>query len=475
MRDGMKRRYIFCVFWIMMFVAICLVLTQTGYSDGDDAWFYQYTDQMGFFEYLSWRYETWVGRMAGEALVYLAFSLGLPFWRVVNAMMLVLLTAGILRLAATAAYVTEAGVAEWDERRPALAEQDYREMGLLAAAAGASGFLLMSVETLGYAAVWVNGSIFYTWTFTCGTWALVPFAELVFKGKAEGWKFMCALLPAVIASMSVEQMGAVLFAFELLALGYSVYRDCRVNVFALVQTLVTALAFGILFAAPGNALRVQSEIATWMPGYETISFGHHLFITVQWLLSSFANENKLFLCGIWTAGILLLCQRTRKGTAEYFLLGGAGIFTMVSLLPFAGITVFSDLGMGISDITVRLDHVPVWSDLAGIHVFALVWWTVALVFTFFFVWKVSGGQMVLVLAYLAGIASEAILFFSPTMYASGARVYYLTDLLYLFILLALSFGVREGRRRGLFYAGMLLAGLINFAAQMPVLRAFIDF
>ena len=32
------------------------------------------------------------------------------------------------------------------------------------------------------------------------------------------------------------------------------------------------------------------------------------------------------------------------------------------------------------------------------------------------------------LAYLAGIASEAIMYCSPTMYASGARVYYLTDL-----------------------------------------------
>ncbi len=471
----MKRRYVFCVFWVIMFAAVCLILLPIGYSDGDDAWFYRYTDQMGFFEYLSWRYQTWVGRMAGEALVYLAFSLGLPFWRVGNALMLVLLTAGILRLAATAAYVPQTGFAGWEERRPAIAAQDYREMGILAAAAGASGYLLMSVETLGYAAVWVNGSIFYTWTFTCGIWALMPFADLVFKGRAEGWKFLCAILPAVIASMSIEQMGAVLLTFELLALGYSVYRDCRVSVPALAQTLATALAFGILFAAPGNALRVQSEIATWMPEYETISFGHHLFLTVQWLLSSFANENKLFLSGIWIVGMLLLYQRERRGAAEYFFLGSAAIFAVVSLLPFAGITVLSDLGMDIADITVRLDRVPVWGDLTGMHAAALAWWALALIFTFFFVWKVSAGQVVLVLAYLAGIASEAILFFSPTMYASGARVYYLTDLLYLFILLALSFGVRGGRRRRLLYMGMILGGFLNFAAQIPVLKAFINF
>lgn len=60
---------------------------------------------MGFFEYLSWRYQTWVGRMSGEAMVYIAFSLGIWFWRIVNAMMLVLLPCGVLKLAEKAAGI----------------------------------------------------------------------------------------------------------------------------------------------------------------------------------------------------------------------------------------------------------------------------------------------------------------------------------------------------------------------------------
>ena len=60
---------------------------------------------MGFGEYLSWRYQTWVGRMSGEAFVYLAFRLGLGFWRVVNAVMLVLLPMGVLRLSEKAAGI----------------------------------------------------------------------------------------------------------------------------------------------------------------------------------------------------------------------------------------------------------------------------------------------------------------------------------------------------------------------------------
>lgn len=54
-------------------------------------------------------------------------------------------------------------------------------------------------------------------------------------------------------------------------------------------------AFVILFMAPGNDVRVASEIATWMPGYKELSVGNHLFMTIQWMLSSFANEGKAFL------------------------------------------------------------------------------------------------------------------------------------------------------------------------------------
>ena len=56
-----------------MFFGAFLLLTQVGYSDGDDAFFYQYTHEMGFFEYLSWRYQTWVAGCPGKQWCTLHF------------------------------------------------------------------------------------------------------------------------------------------------------------------------------------------------------------------------------------------------------------------------------------------------------------------------------------------------------------------------------------------------------------------
>lgn len=503
---GMKKRSLFFVFWALMFAGAFLVVSQSGYSDGDDAFFYQYANSMGFFEYLGWRYETWVGRMAAEALVYITFHLGLAFWRPVNALMLTLLPLGVLCLAAKAARVPvfdffahkgedpmangEEARRAWYERVPACETQNYREMGFGAATAAVAGYFLMSAMTLGYAAIWVNGSIFYTWTFTCGIWALMPFADFVFsdeepvKTKAGRFpvraggidlkKFFYAIPCAVIASMSIEQMGAVLLVFEILGVLYGMLKWHRINPLLMLQTLVTFIAFAVLFAAPGNAIRVAAEVETWMPEYDTMSFGQHLFITVHWLLSSFANENKLFLCGIWIVGIMLIWQKKKRRLADWLYIGLAAVFTIAALLPYVGVTALADFGMQYLNLTGCIEQVPVAAKLTGMMWFAMFWWTAALIYTFVFLWKASGCQITLLLSYLAGIASEGIMFFSPTMYASGARVFYLTDILYLFVILSLSFGLSDKKQRNVVYGILVALGVINFAAQVPVFLGYMQ-
>ena len=439
------------IFWALMFFGALLILSQIGYSDGDDAFFYQYSHEMGFFEYLGWRYETWVGRLSGEAMVYLTFRMGPWFWRVVNALMLVLLPLGVLTLAAKAAGVH-------GER-----------VGLSYHAASVTGYLLMAAMTIGYAAVWMNGSIFYTWSFTCGVWALVPVADVVFETGEFSWKRLCYSIPcAILASMSIEQMGAVLFAFEALAVFSIAWRKRRVCVQLVLQTAVTLAAFIVLFLAPGNEIRVAAEIANWMPQYASLSLGEHLFLTVQWLLSSFANENRLFLCGIWLAGILHIRQQSAGKKSDAAWTVSAAVFFVSALLPFFGIRTLGDLGMNITDITVRIEEVPQASAMTGVQWFALFWWAAALLFTFFFLVRVSKGNWVLLFAYLGSIASEAIMYFSPTMYASGARVYYLTDWMCLFIMICLGLTVSERKWRNAYVAALGVLGVWNFVYQLPV-------
>jgi hypothetical protein len=225
------------------------------------------------------------------------------------------------------------------------------------------------------------------------------------------------------------------------------------------------VSFLILFAAPGNKLRVAAETSSWMPQYDTLSVGEHLFLTIQWLVSSFANENRLFLCMIWIAGALLLYEKR----AHPVWMAGTAVFLAAAFLSMTGITGLTDLGLQIEDITVCLYEVPQAAGMTAGNWCALLWWCMALIFTFFLLWRISDRPCVLLLIYLAGIASEAIMYFSPTIYASGARVYYLTDLLYLFLGICMSMQLKSRKRRQLFDASAVALGCLNFLLQIPIL------
>ena len=465
------------VFWILLAFVFFLILRNVQMSDGDDTYFYHYSTTMGFFEYLSWRYQTWVGRMAAEAIVYITFNLGLGFWRVADAVMMVLLPIGILRLGCkTAGYTGYTALPnEYQEGVGADIEQhNLREItgwcniwkSIRYPVLLASGYLLMSVMTLGYSAVWVNGSIFYTWTFTAGVWAMMPLADLVFDtGTFSNRQMIFAIPCSIIAAMSIEQMGAVLLAFEGLVILSILLQKKRIPAVIWIQTAITLAAFVILFMAPGNEMRVASEITTWMPGYKELSVGNHLFMTIQWMLSSFANEGKAFFIAIWVAGFLLLVKS--KKAKVYQIL--AVVFSVVALLPYIGISFFSEMGIGYIDIEQCLMELPTWQTMTIQNRIAFFWWIAAVLFTLVLLWKVTGHSVFISMVFLGGIASEAVLHFSPTIYASGARVYYLTDLMYLFIILWMVMRMDSEKKKNLFIAGVGVLGVANFLSQYSIM------
>ena len=188
-----------------MLIGALLVVSQSSYSDVTMP-FYQLYKQ-----YRIWRVSVLAlsdlgGKNVGEAFVYLAFRLGLGFWRVVKCR-----DAGAS--ADGGAALVRKGGRDW-------CTQLREAIGPCAAAVG--GYFLMNIMTVGYAAVWVNGSIFYTWCFTCGNLGADAFADAVFAKPEEepalNKKYFLISIPCAVAgTMSIEQMSAVLLTFEVLA------------------------------------------------------------------------------------------------------------------------------------------------------------------------------------------------------------------------------------------------------------------
>lgn len=402
-------RILFAGFFLIAFLLCGLI----SYTDGDDAYFSSMAHSMPFLEYLKMRYISWEGRMTSEAMTYIAFYFGKGFWQLVNALVLTLLPTGLIGILKRMA----------GEMPP--------DRSFFLSAVMYLGILSLGTETIGYGAFWITGSTFYLWSITAGIWGILPFVDLVYRKKAASPKaFLYALPCGLIAAMGQEQIAAVVIVFGALAVICDFYREHKIAWLHLCQVLLMTAALVILFLSPGTGARSQSEIATWMPQYDTMSLGNHVFITLQWILSSFANEGKMLFVLIWgMAGTLLWKQHGRKSRILAVL---SGIAAAAALLPYVGITWFSQMGMGVEDITTCVTQVATPASLTAQNWFAMIWWLLAVVLTLAILWQTEEeltDRCTMCLCVLAAVASEAIMFFSPTMYASGARVYFVAQIL----------------------------------------------
>lgn len=446
----------------LVFIGSLAVLSFIGYSDGDDTFFLEYCGSMGLWEYLKWRYETWTGRMISEALMHIFFNADLWVWRVVNAGMLVALPVALTAL-------KQKVLGRKSERSGSLKYGSWL-VGLLLALLC---YAFFDIKAFGYSAIWITGSMNYLWPMVCGIVSLGIVAETAFgTEEVTTFKYVIAWLCAVIAAMSSEQMGAVLLAFEIACIAEKVWKKKKVRMKFIILAGVTFGAFLLSSLAPGNALRVVSAIEHNMPQFEQLTLGERFFILVQWLISSFANENVVFLIGIWSVGILLLVIRLKTGnlthkealrTKGYAIV--AGVFLCVAVAGKCGVTRLNDMGINLAEMTGLIEQVPQVTEMSMLQWRALVWWFFAMLFTLFFLWEVSREKLLVTLTYMGAVASEVILIFSPTIYSSGERVFFLAGLMLMFIIMMLYEALPKGKVRVYYVSLLVLLGIGNLVLQ----------
>jgi len=124
-------------------------------------------------------------------------------------------------------------------------------------------------------------------------------------------------------------------------------------------------------------------------------------------------------------------------------------------------------------MTGLVEQVPIASDMSGTQWAALVWWLVAMAFTLFFLAEVSCGKWVLLFTYMGAVACEVILIFSPTIYSSGERVFFITGLMLMFIVMVLYEQLPKGKMRVAYVCTLVVLGFGNLLLQVAELLAMI--
>lgn len=405
--------------------------------------------------WLAWRYEHWSGRVIPEAWTWIFTPAPLAAWKAFS----VVLWLGTVLLAVRFLTVL----------RPAsgwLVRSGF-------AIAAFSVVFLMHQGALMWGAFWVTGAIFYWWVVPFALAALLPAAEVLFRGRApHPVVLVLSALAAGIAGASGEQPAAIVVALGVLATGYRLFQvrkgsaegGVRATIAVVIPTLLSIVGAIILFAAPGNAVRSAVDEITWLPGFFDAPLSQRLQGGLQFTVDGLVNQSGLLLILIWLVLLVLIIRSGRSTRLVWF----AGAVPVLALAFTAG-SAFLDLQ--------RLTQFnPYWQDnpTGPEGILILVVWTALIIGTVLIPIllrrDVVGFTQSLLMA--AAVAATFVTSFSPSMYASGDRVHFIPSVVLAIVLLALLPAVFKGRRPALVIAAaspvVLLAALACF--QLMVYR-----
>ena len=203
--------------------------------------------------------------------------------------------------------------------------------------------------------------------------------------------------------------------------------------------MTVLLSIGVLCVvrASGNVLRIQQEINNWLPDMLTVPTAVRAESSIRWFMDIIINHTGASLSIVWCLLCIMLWRLHKKvlaimGFASVFLLAktimlDVELMMLLRKVHFGGIVNFHASWRYVGGFT---QWIPV------------IFWLCALVLTVAAIAVVFGIRSrqkaaICITGCLLAATATAMLWVSPTMYASGYRVVHVASLLLMLVVLLL--------------------------------------
>lgn len=402
-------------------------------------------------DFLSIQYTQWSSRMVTEPLVLLLVNLDMMVWRI-------FCVTNILIIALSIRYLLGFRSSLWKN---------------------AALCLLVGAFPFSYyaSAGWITTTAIYLISISLGMVSLYPLRKLLNGTKSTWWENALFILSALLAC-NHEQVGAVVLGVYLCSCVYCIVLHRKISRMQICQIGIALTSILFILTCPGNAVRSEIETLTWLPEYADWNileklrrgFFHasdYYFYTTE---INFFAFSLLFLLSL--ALFLSPVKSWKKAASLAAALWpclAVGILLLQKFGLLAKNTLFPWEEYGVNMLSGGIDVARAASaSLLLLLVFCELFWLFGNSVSF---WASS-------MFLAAGFGTAAVLGFSPTIYASGNRVFsvyiYTTIILICYVLNRLfddKFGKQE--RLALLAAGVF--SLISSSKNIWLVIRALDF
>ena len=368
---------------IVFFIVYFLVLTYCyTYRFRDDIIFLNMaTNQSSIMAYLFDRYATWSSRILIEAIVAVFSMLPLSLFRLFFSFLMSQLCWYYCRI----------------QGSPSLVHTLIIHVLFLL-------FPLFYLSDTGF----ISTGLFYVLPFWGLLIGLLPLTNQLKNRSIKIFDWVLYYVGSTIAS-NFEMTAVLLFSLSLLLNIYLLFLRKKPFIYAFIISF-TGIIFSI--TCPGNKIRTAIEIENNLPEYTTWSFSDKIINGIfHGLLTAFANsEVKFFILALLLVAIAKNINSIKK--------------IMITLISFFFVLLSSFLDQIFPDIFTQDFHSLYEGTVSdNIYLYLLLLAFFSCITTLYIAFDNIKDSIIYSLIYLAGACSCFIIGFSPTIIASGYRVF----------------------------------------------------
>lgn len=353
----------------------------------DDLYFATALDQRSLWEFLSFRYFNWTGRIPIEfALVLVSQHVWL--WKMLNLLSLIVLAYSITALAHSSTSVTS----------PRLALVAFL-------------ILLTTPDVLLWSAWWLTGSVNYLWPTAAGALAL----SIYFNTKPpRAWRAIVAVFCGAFASFS-EQVGILIFILVSVSICWR-YRENTAQPWHYVFALVISLSLIVALTAPGNSNRFVAEQLRWFPDFANMGWVDKANIGLGLLAQNLMSSGNWLVLVVSLGGILAVVRPSISVVSLLSVLPGLLWLTGSHLALMVGYQPIwlSSLPLNEASVARPIAYVAM---AMSVYAFSCLVWVTGFALND----QPNLRRLMLAFALIVGAGTLVLVGWSPTSSASGSR------------------------------------------------------
>ena len=403
----------------------------------DDIHFQNELANNGYFELLKLRYFTWTSRFIIESILFLIVSCPIIAFKILNVIVVLFLAASLTRLISS--------------------DMDKRKSWIVVLL-----FLMYPFNEMSSAG-WAATSLNYLWPAAAGAFSLIPFVKCIRGERIRGYEYPL-YVAALLFAANQEQVAALILGFGVVFTAFIAIRDKSTNKFLIFLNAIALGSLLFILTCPGNSVRLVAEVERWFPGYASLSVKFRLFLGIGNIVNYLFNKAYIFIF-ILSFILLLIIIKKKVGKIATVLASGTVIFCFLANLTWFNLraTLFPAFDKFLSHVDLRENPYSGMVSFIPILVCCAV---VGLLFIeIYLVYGKSNRTGLLLLILCAGLAASVIIGFSPTVYASGYRIFIFLNLTFIVVIALIvkfEWNNFSHREKQLFYAILIACGAYNY-------------